>query len=315
MPSIGGISQTHLAGFTPFQARLSSPLHPRQSSRRRSLTVLATTATSPDQQPSSTLVNTNPEPDVHIRPVSSSDYWAVADMHCSAFYPRANSFWGPVLRLDRVMGLQIGQERDIVQKAGRCQCLLAISEDSLDWKPEPITPTTKPRTLGFFVDTIANVLFPTSMKENYAAEYTTAGILGAVVIDTLLEHIPPKRSNINGGYIRELPRKKMAYLSNLAVAPTAQRRGLGLKLLQKAEEMASREWGCRTMTLHVDPSNTPAVELYKNSGYRFVAKQPEWQRMLEGRQTALALMLKVLPKKSRNRSGGGGGNEDSNEDC
>ncbi|KAL4546288.1 hypothetical protein Ndes2526B_g05373 [Nannochloris sp. 'desiccata'] len=287
MPSIGGISQTHLAGFTPFQARLSSPLHPRQSSRR-SLTVLATTATSPDQQPSSTLVNTNPEPDVHIRPVSSSDYWAVADMHCSAFYPRANSFWGPILRLDRVMGLQIGQERDIVQKAGRCQCLLAISEDSLDWKPEPITPTTKPRTLG---------------------------ILGAVVIDTLLEHIPPKRSNINGGYIRELPRKKMAYLSNLAVAPTAQRRGLGLKLLQKAEEMASREWGCRTMTLHVDPSNTPAVELYKNSGYRFVAKQPEWQRMLEGRQTALALMLKVLPKKSRNRSGGGGGNEDSNEDC
>jgi ribosomal protein S18 acetylase RimI-like enzyme len=160
-----------------------------------------------------------------------------------------------------------------------------------------LAPNTKPPTLGYFVDLITDFLFPPSMKENYATEYSTAGILGAVVVDTLLEHIPPKRSNIKGGYIRELPRKKMAYLSNLAVAPTAQRRGLGLQLLRKAEDMASIEWGCRTMTLHVDPSNTPAVELYKNSGYRFVAKQPEWQRMLEGRQTALALMLKVLPRR------------------
>jgi len=149
------------------------------------------------------------------------------------------------------------------------------------------------------------------MMENYAAEYSAAGILGAVVIDTLLEHIPPKKFNMNGGYTRELPRKKMAYLSNLAVAPSAQRQGLGLKLLHQAEEMASKEWGCRTMTLHVDPNNVPAVELYKNSGYRFVAKQPEWQRVLEGRQTGLVLMLKVLPKKSRNR--GGTDSEDTDE--
>jgi ribosomal protein S18 acetylase RimI-like enzyme len=151
------------------------------------------------------------------------------------------------------------------------------------------------------------------MMENYAADYSAAGILGAVVIDTLLEHIPLKRSNINNGYIRELPRKKMAYLSNLAVAPVAQRQGLGLKLLEKAEEVASQEWGCRTMTLHVDPSNIPAVELYKNSGYRFVAKQPEWQRVIEGRETALVLMLKILPKKSRNHNGGNDSIEDSNE--
>lgn len=97
------------AGFMCLHARLSAPLHPRQSSCSHSLAVLATTATSPDQQPSTTLQNDTYIPDVHIRPVSSSDYWAVADMHCSAFYPRANNFWGPVLRLDRVMGLQIGK--------------------------------------------------------------------------------------------------------------------------------------------------------------------------------------------------------------
>jgi ribosomal protein S18 acetylase RimI-like enzyme len=53
------------------------------------------------------------------------------------------------------------------------------------------------------------------------------------------------------------------------------------------------------MTLHVDPSNTPAVELYRNAGYRFVAKQPTWQKILEGRETALVLMLKVLPKRRK----------------
>ena len=198
----------------------------------------------------------------------------------------------------------------VVQKGGKCECLLAISEDAIDWKPEPITPYTKPPSLGFLVDTITNVLFPPSMKENYATEYASAGILGAVVIDTLLEHIPPKRSNINGGYIREIPRRKMAYLSNLAVAPTALRRGLGLRLLEKAEDMAV-SWGCRTMTLHVDPSNVPAVQLYKNSGYRFVAKQPEWQRILEQRQTALTLMLKVLPRSSKRGTRSG---DTANED-
>ena len=35
------------------------------------------------------------------------EYWAVADVHCAAFYPRA-AFWTPFLRLDRVAALQVG---------------------------------------------------------------------------------------------------------------------------------------------------------------------------------------------------------------
>lgn len=139
-------------------------------------------------------------------------------------------------------------------------------------------------------------MLPTSMRENYAAHHASAGILGAVVIDTMLEHVPLKKIKTGGGVVREKRRQKMAYLSNLAVAPAAKRRGLGTRLLQEAEDLAI-QWGCRSMTLHVDPGNTPAVELYKNAGYKFAAKQPEWQRMIEGRQTALALMIRVLPRR------------------
>ena len=46
---------------------------------------------------------------VALRPAGSDDYWAVADCHCTAFYPRAGAFWGPLLRLDRVMALQLGR--------------------------------------------------------------------------------------------------------------------------------------------------------------------------------------------------------------
>ena len=102
------------AGYTPLQASLSSPLHlPRLKISRRHrqaiVTVLATTATPPDSHSTLLKTNTSKTPDVHIRPVSSSDYWAVADMHCNAFYPRATQFWAPLLRLDRVMALQIGK--------------------------------------------------------------------------------------------------------------------------------------------------------------------------------------------------------------
>ena len=44
-----------------------------------------------------------------VRPAESADYWAVADLHCSAFYPRAPPFWFSALRVDRVMAVQLGE--------------------------------------------------------------------------------------------------------------------------------------------------------------------------------------------------------------
>ena len=191
-----------------------------------------------------------------------------------------------------------GKEHEIVQKIGKTECLVAISEDPSYWHIE--TPNTQLQqqsspSLGFLVDVLSKTILPPSLRENYATHHATAGILGAVVIDTICEYVPTKRTVTHGGVVRDKKRRGMAYLSNLAVSPAAQRKGLGARLLQEAEELAL-QWGCRSVALHVDPGNTPAVELYKNAGYRFVAKQPEWQRMIEGRQNPLALMLRVLPK-------------------
>lgn len=42
--------------------------------------------------------------------------------------------------------------------------------------------------------------------------------------------------------------------------------------------------------------------MYRRAGYRKVADQPQWQRILEGRSKPLALMLRVLPWEQRQRA-------------
>lgn len=186
-----------------------------------------------------------------------------------------------------------GRERDDVQNVGRFACLAAYDTRARDALPT----SSAPIDLGLLVGTIVQLLLPPSMRQNCGANHVAAGVLGAVVLDTMLEHVPPKKNAIvNGRVVPEATRARMAYLSNLAVSPRARRRKVGLALLRRAEAVAV-EWGCRSMALHVDPENEAAVRLYEGAGYRFVARQPEWQRLLEGRSNALTLMLRVLPRK------------------
>jgi hypothetical protein len=42
-----------------------------------------------------------------VRPVQVSDFWALAEVHCTSFYPRARWPFAPFLRLDRVVALQV----------------------------------------------------------------------------------------------------------------------------------------------------------------------------------------------------------------
>ena len=171
-----------------------------------------------------------------------------------------------------------------------------MADPSSGQKKDSTSPAAKPASLGPLLDAILQLLLPPGMLENFAIPHTEAGVAGSVVIDTHLDHIPPKRQVVNGGSIREVPRKGMAYLSNLSVAPGSRRKGIGRELLLRAEAVAL-QWGCRSVALHVDPTNRPAVELYESAGYRFVARQPEWQRMFEGRSNPLSLMVRVLPRQ------------------
>ena len=45
---------------------------------------------------------------VAVRPAAAADHWAVAELHCEAFYPRlGDSPLAPLLRFDRVVALQV----------------------------------------------------------------------------------------------------------------------------------------------------------------------------------------------------------------
>jgi ribosomal protein S18 acetylase RimI-like enzyme len=57
--------------------------------------------------------------------------------------------------------------------------------------------------------------------------------VGALVVDTLGDHTPPVRTA--GGGKRRRPR--LAYVSNVAVASGARRRGIGALLMQQAEQV------------------------------------------------------------------------------
>jgi ribosomal protein S18 acetylase RimI-like enzyme len=176
-----------------------------------------------------------------------------------------------------------------VQRAGKFACLVATAARS------PAHGQGDRAQLGALVEALVGWFFPASMQENLGQRYASAGVMGAIVVDTLGDHVPPRRVDVRG-VVRQQRRKGIAYLSNLAVAPEARRRGVGLELVRRAEG-AARAWGCRAAALHVDPGNSPAVALYEAAGYRAAARQPECQRWLEGRDAALVLMVRVLPRR------------------
>lgn len=90
-------------------------------------------------------------------------------------------------------------------------------------------------------------------------------------------------------------RQGIAYLSNVAVCPSVRRRGIARRLMAEAEATAA-EWGFRAVSLHCDPANAAAWQLYRRLGYRRVALEAPWAPYLNGRApNRCYLMLKRLP--------------------
>lgn len=56
--------------------------------------------------------------------------------------------------------------------------------------------------LGPLVGLLTSLFFPPAMRQNYAASYAGGGLLGAVVIDTMGEFVPPRRKPMPNGTIR-----------------------------------------------------------------------------------------------------------------
>jgi ribosomal protein S18 acetylase RimI-like enzyme len=90
----------------------------------------------------------------------------------------------------------------------------------------------------------------------------------------------------------EEARRDEYYISNLAVHPQLQGRGIGSRLLAFAESQA-RECGLVRLSLCVDMDNPGAQRLYERTGYRVVLRQAHAARAARAGRGYLR-MVKVL---------------------
>jgi ribosomal protein S18 acetylase RimI-like enzyme len=65
------------------------------------------------------------------------------------------------------------------------------------------------------------------------------------------------------------------YISSLAVSPDQRRKGIGKRLLDQCEVIASR-WGHGSIYLHCSGSNSGAIALYLSQGYHLVDPGPSF---------------------------------------
>ena len=79
-----------------------------------------------------------------------------------------------------------------------------------------------------------------------------------------------------------------AHVLNLAIDPRWHNRGLGRALLHRALTRAER-LGAESVFLEVRPSNTPAVHLYRTTGFRRVGRRRDYYPAEDGREDALVM--------------------------
>jgi ribosomal protein S18 acetylase RimI-like enzyme len=60
-----------------------------------------------------------------------------------------------------------------------------------------------------------------------------------------------------------------AYLGMFAVDPKCQGQGIGVKMLQRAEQIAFDEWGCDQLQMTVIRQREDLIAWYQRHGYRF----------------------------------------------
>eukprot|EP00897_Mesotaenium_endlicherianum_P005875 jgi/Mesen1/5315/ME000265S04478 len=223
---------------------------------------------------------------VIVREVMLEDYWEVADVHCTSFFP--NTIWpmSCILRADRVISLlgYLSMPTGLQKK-----CLVAYDSRSSGSRRAVTTAAGAAYDLGSLREMLQIGLpglpLPSILKSTGESGYDVAG---SVTVDTAAEFLKRK------GIARQR-RKGIAYLSNMAVQRGHRRQGVARKLLFEAEALG-RSWACRSMALHCDISNDAAVALYKREGYRLIPPYlaSMWPEPYTDDGVELRLMMKYL---------------------
>lgn len=107
------------------------------------------------------------------------------------------------------------------------------------------------------------------------------------------------------------PRDERPYLANLAVLPSARRRGIGRALVEAGEALVRDAWGYEELILQVEDTNAGARRMYEQLGYEERYVDPAGKKYaLEGMKIKSVRCRKVGMRKQLLRGGGGEGGGD-----
>ena len=84
-----------------------------------------------------------------------------------------------------------------------------------------------------------------------------------------------------------------AHVLNVCVAPEAQGRGHGRRLLRALVRIA-RGHGAERMFLEVRPSNPGAIALYHDEGFNEIGRRPRYYPAHDGREDAIVMAMELL---------------------
>ncbi|XP_011041005.1 PREDICTED: uncharacterized protein LOC105137100 [Populus euphratica] len=206
-------------------------------------------------------------PGIVVREARLEDCWEVAETHCSSFFPDYSFPLHLVLRVDRLVAMLSGF---IIPNGCRRTCLVAVIG----------SPGDQTFYIGREDFKIGGSDGNSSPNRGYIA--------GILTVDTVADFLPRK------GPLRQR-RTGIAYISNVAVRERFRQKGIGKRLVAKAEAQA-RNWGCRSIALHCDSNNPGATKLYKGHGFRSI-KVPEganWPHPKTSPDIKFNFMMKLL---------------------
>ncbi|KAJ6983365.1 hypothetical protein D5086_020833 [Populus alba] len=206
-------------------------------------------------------------PGIVVREARLEDSWEVAETHCSSFFPDYSFPLHFVLRVDRLVAMLSGFT---IPNGCRRTCLVAVIGSTGDQTFYIGSEDFK------FGGSDGNF----SLNRGYIA--------GILTVDTVADFLPRK------GPLRQR-RTGIAYISNVAVRERFRQKGIGKRLVAKAEAQA-RNWGCRSIALHCDSNNPGATKLYKGQGFKRI-KVPEganWPHPKTAPDIKFNFMMKLL---------------------
>ena len=225
--------------------------------------------------------------------------YPVQTLHQQSFYPTAQFPFNFIAVIDRLETL----------RTIRRNFYFSPIHTSFDRMPHddlsPPTPITYPLPCLLMLRTLPPRLLALKLASSLgvgpvgtlysciiAESAAGAALLGTATVDTAPDRLP--RAPLREGPQPPARARRVAFVSNVAVAPAARRRGVASALMLEAEARAAA-WKSRGVALHCLSRDTGALGLYRRLGYRRVGVEPLWRQLIEMRPSPLLLLYKALP--------------------